>query len=158
MRKWFLVLALLGLSTQARAGTYVLQCALAQGCVAIDGTTQPLGTYLQKIRWDGASPYHPAGMNVVLYTNQTIYIPITPAVTTLPVMALFNRFTTAEFNGLMANAAAAGIIAKINAYGANALIYNADPIILGYMAQAVSAGLITSARATQILDFAIASP
>lgn len=78
---------------------------------------------------------------------------------TVPVWDFFNRFTTAEFVALQGNAAAAAIIARLNAYGARGGgIVVTDPTITGYMAQAVGAGLITAPRSAQILNLAVSSP
>jgi hypothetical protein len=155
MRLIILLIALL-LPATADAATYVLVCATS--CVASDGTTQPAGTALGRVVWDGAATFHPTGMNVVADTGQALYTPTPPIVTTVPVFQFFARFTAAEFNALMANSTAAGIIARLNAYGANAPINVVDPIITGYMAQAVTAGLITQTRSTQILNLAVSSP
>jgi hypothetical protein len=74
------------------------------------------------------------------------------------VSAFFDRFTTAELAALVANTTALAIIVKMLAYGANRLLDTTDPVITGYMAQAVAAGLITSARSAQILNLAVNSP
>lgn len=141
----------------ANAATYALECTAS--CTAGDGTTQPAGTILGLVIWDGHSTWTPpSGLEAVLYTGQTVYVPTQPTPTTIPVFAFFGRFTSAEFNGLMANSTAAGIIAKMVAYGVQQPINVTDPIIAGYMAQAVSAGLLTSARSAQILNLAVSSP
>lgn len=109
MHRWFFLLVL-GLSASAHAGTYVLQCTAP--CVASDSTSQPAGTYLQKIEWDGVTPYNPPGFAVLPYTNQTIYQPIdrtdaTPATSSGPVINL-----TASTYGTFANATAMSVMAN----------------------------------------------
>lgn len=140
----------------ARAAIYALTCATS--CVVSDGSTQPSGTVVGLTIWDGASNYQPAGLNVVAYTGQALYTPTPLARTTIPVFNFFQRFTSTEFAALMANTTAAGIVAQLNAYGASQPINVTDPTIIGYMAQAVAAGLITSARSTQILNLSVSSP
>lgn len=128
--------------------------------LAPDGTTQPVGTVAQLVLWDGVTPFTPpAGFNLVPFTNQTVYVPTHPSPTLINVFDFLSRFTTAEFNGLMGNATAAGIIARFNAYGQKGGgILVTDPIITGYMAQAVTAGLLTQGRSTQILNLSVSSP
>jgi len=62
---------------------FALICALAAGCIASDGTTQPTGTVMQApIVWDGVSTFAPAGISVVPYTGQVPYAPTPAAPTT----------------------------------------------------------------------------
>jgi hypothetical protein len=159
MRKFLLVAAsVFGLATPARADTYVLQCALAQGCVAADGTTQPVGTYFSPtISYDGIATYHPAGMNVVLYASQTLYVPTAPAPAALTGAQLWARFTTAEQNAIMAYTSC-GYCGTIITVATSPYVSSADPTIQGYFTTLVSNGLLTPARRTQILNFGVASP
>ena len=157
MRKLLLGLALLALAIPAKAAPYVLQCALAQGCVAADGTTQPQGTYLAQISWDGVSTYQPAGLNVVAYTGQTIYVPAAPVPSALPGWQVWARFTAAEQAAVMAYTAC-GYCGTIITVATNPYVSAADPTIQGYFATLVSKSLLTSARATQILNFGVSSP
>jgi hypothetical protein len=62
---------------------YVL--LLASPTVMSDGTTQPTGTPVGRVQWDGVTPYHPAGYTVVPDTGQVCYI---PAVVPLPSSSL----------------------------------------------------------------------
>jgi hypothetical protein len=128
--------------------------------LAPDGTTQPIGTVSALALWDGVTPYTPpAGFQMVLYTNQHVYVPVQPAPTIIDVFDFFARFTTAEFNALCANATANAIIHRMTAYGQKGGGINVtDPIITGYMGQAVAANLLTSARSTQILNLSVSSP
>lgn len=79
--------------------------------MAADGTMQPLGTFLQKIEWDGSSPYAPRGFSVVPYTGQVIYLPKAPP-TTPPSPVLIDAYwqpgDTDDTASLM-RAAAAGV-------------------------------------------------
>ena len=136
---------------------YVLQCNLAQGCVAADGTTQPNGTYMELISWDGVSPYHPAGMNVVPYTGQTIYVPAAPAPTVLPGWQVWSRFTAQEQIALLSYSSGIYVATAISLASSPALS-NQDPVIIADFATLVTNGLLTPARSTQILNFAVSSP
>jgi hypothetical protein len=73
-------------------------------------------------------------------------------------VAFFNRFTLAELAGIMGNSTGAAIVVKILAKGSGWAIDIADPELVLYMGQAVTAGLLTSARSTQILNLTLASP
>jgi len=86
--RWLFLLLALGWIGPAHAGTYVLQCTTP--CRASDGTTRPIGTFLQKVEWDGVRPYAPPGFNVVPYTNQTVYQPAAPAQQSQQ-LVLYNR-------------------------------------------------------------------
>jgi hypothetical protein len=100
---------------------FALICALALGCTASDGTTQPTGTVMAApIVWDGVSAYSPAGMSVVPYTGQTPYAPapLAPTVAQLAATLLAGGITitstsTPALNGTYAIDAAAQ--ANINA-------------------------------------------
>lgn len=74
-----LISLLIATAAQAQTPqTYALQCTAS--CVASDGTTQPAGTTLNLVQWDGVSAWSPpAGMTAVLYAGQAIYQPA-PAV------------------------------------------------------------------------------
>ena len=77
MRALILIVALLA-AVPAQAATYAIVCAAP--CVASDGTTQPAGTALAAIAYDGRAPYTPPpNTAVVPYAGQTIYVPATPA-------------------------------------------------------------------------------
>lgn len=112
--------------------------------------------------------YSTTGITIVASSNAAALVTfnamsptdaIAAVTSTIPVWDFFNRFTQAEFNALEANAVAAGIIAKMNAWGQKGGgITVTDPTITGYMAQAVSAGLITAPRSAQILNLNVSSP
>lgn len=159
MRKFFLSAAfIIALVSPTHAGTYVLQCALALGCIASDGTTQPVGTYFSPtISYDGIATYHPPGMNVVLYTSQTLYVPVAPAPAALTGAQLWARFTTAEQNAIMAFGSCS-YCATIITVATSPYVSSADPTIQGYFTTLVSGGLLTPARGTQILNFGVISP
>ena len=60
----------------ARADVYLLMCA-QPGCTASDGTTQPAGTALNRILWDGKTPFAaPPGELVVPDDGRPIYTPV----------------------------------------------------------------------------------
>jgi hypothetical protein len=65
------------------------------------------------------------------------------------------RFTAAELAALASNATAAHIAFKL---AAPVVISATDPIVIGWMTQAVKAGLLTQARATRIMTFSEISP
>jgi hypothetical protein len=69
-------------------GNYVL--LLAAPTVMSDGTTQPAGTPVERITWDGVSPYYPAGYTVVPDTGQVCYSPV---VAPSPLMPLSQYMT-----------------------------------------------------------------
>lgn len=66
-----LLAAFMCMATPAYADVYVLRCLTP--CTAGDGTTQPPGTYLRLIEYDGVSPYNPPGFTVIKYANQPVY-------------------------------------------------------------------------------------
>lgn len=67
-------------------GKYVL--LLAAPTVMSDGTTQPIGTPVERISWDGVTPYQPAGYTVVPDTGQVCYIPVVTPPPPSPLMPL----------------------------------------------------------------------
>ena len=61
-------------ATAAHADTYVLHCT--GPCTAMDGTTQPAGTFIRTFAWDGVTPYTPPpNTEAIPYTGQTLYAP-----------------------------------------------------------------------------------
>ena len=72
--------------------------------------------------------------------------------------AFFNRFTPAELAGIMGNTTGAAVVVQILAKGSAQALNVTDPEIVVYMAEAVTAGLLTAGRSTQILNLAVASP
>lgn len=155
--------ALLLLATApARAATYLLVCGPAS-CHAADGTTQPAGTALGRIVWDGHAPYAaPAGEQVVPDDARAVYQPARRrgASTIITASAFLARFSPAEQAAVQQAAAAqpatigvgltTGLAAgTINLTGCAAAC--ADPKLRPWMDSLVAAGAITAARETEIL-------
>lgn len=151
---------LLVLALPARAATYVLVCG-PSSCTAPGGTTQPAGTALGRILWDGTTPYAPPpGERAVPDTGQAVYQPPAPHPATITSLAFFNRFTAAEQAAVQRAAASApttlgvglthGLIAgTINLAGCPSACR--DPTIKAWMDGLVAAAAITAARETAIL-------
>lgn len=132
--------------------TWIL--TLAAPMVMPDGTTQPAGTAVERIVWDGKTPYTPAaGLALVADTGQTVFVPAPPVPTTIASLAYIQRFTSAEQTALMA---ADPLWAVLTAAAGTIDVTNA--LLLTEMAAAVTAGLLTQARSTQILNLAVSSP
>ena len=72
--------------------------------------------------------------------------------------AFFNRFTPAELAGIMGNTTGAAVVVQILAKGSGMPLNISDPELVAYMGKAVTAGLLTAERSTQILNLAVASP
>ena len=144
----------------ARAATYVLVCGPAP-CTAPDGTTQPAGTALGRILWDGHAAYTPpAGEQVVPDTGQAIYQPPPPHPTTITSAAFLARFTTTEQAAVQSAAAAAPgtigvgltigmVTGTVDLAGCPSACQNAT--LKTWMDGLVSAGAITATRETAIL-------
>lgn len=129
-------------------------------CVASDGTTQPVGTVLQKVWWDPATPWKlPANTQVVPDTGQAVYTPPPPPITVIASEDFFSRFTAAEQQAIMT---AAQTNWQVNLWLARATAAGTmdvtSPSVTAGMAQLVSAGLITSSRSSQIVDLKQTSP
>ena len=151
---------LLLLALPAHAATYVLVCG-PSACKAPDGTTQPAGTVLGRILWDGHAAYTPpSGEQVVPNAGQLPYQPVVPHPTTITSAAFLARFTTAEQAAVQSAAAAApgtigvgltiGMVqGTVNLAGCPGACVNAQ--LKAWMDGLVSAGAITSARETAIL-------
>lgn len=144
----------------ARAATYVLVCGPAP-CTAPDGTTQPAGTALGRILWDGHAAYTPpAGEQVVPDTGQAIYQPPPPHPTTITSAAFLARFTTTEQAAVQSAAAAAPgtigvgltigmVTGTVDLAGCPSACQNT--VLKTWMDGLVAAGAITAARETAIL-------
>lgn len=144
----------------AHAATYALVCG-PSSCTASDGSTQPAGTALATIIWDGKTPYTPpAGEQAVPYTGQPLYQAAVPHPTTITSLAFFNRFTAAEQAAVQQAAAAApatlgvglthGLVAgTVNLAGCPSACQ--DTTLKAWMDGLVTAGAITSARESAIL-------
>ena len=118
------------------------------------------------VDWDGVAPWTPpGGMTLVNYTgsascgvgyawNGTDPVPPASATpTVIPSLQFIRRMTAAEQTALMAaNPAWGAMVAAAN------VINVTDPVVVGYLQTAVSDGAITQARATQVLNLAVASP
>lgn len=92
------------------------------------------------------------------YQNQTTPItPTTPGIIS-PVVTIDSyhfilRFTTAEQNALMVSNPSWGIL-----IAAIKVVDVADPTLISYLQTAVTDGILTQARVTQILNLSIPSP
>lgn len=142
-------------SAQAATPTWVLVCSGAP-CIAQDGTAQPIGTVVARITYDGHSTYTPPPNTALAAdTGQIVYAPAFVAPASIPGYVFAQRFTDAERAAIMGNTTAAGKWLWIVASPA---ISNTDPIIVGDMTAAVTAGLLTAPRATTIMNFGTSSP
>ena len=83
--------------------------------------------------------------------------PSAPATTQLPGWVVWGRFTQAEQAALLAYQSGVYVATAISLATSPALS-NQDPAIIADFATLVSNGLLTSARSTQILNFAVSSP
>ena len=140
--------------------SFALICALAAGCAASDGTTQPTGTVMSApIAWDGVSAYAPAGMTVVPYAGQVPYAPAPPAAATLTPLALIARLTPAEQTAIItASQNNAQIMLFMLMLSSTPSVDVNDPRTTSGIALMVSLGLLTQDRATKVLNLAVASP
>jgi hypothetical protein len=151
MRTLFATLALgLLLGGVAHAGNYVVVCTAP--CVADDGTTQPAGTVLNRITWDGHAPLGlPAGLAVQPDTGQARYDPTKPN-TVISASDFIARFTIPE---QVAIATAAQTNASIGVWqtklAAATTVDLTDPAVKAALDELVTAGLLTQARETAIL-------
>jgi hypothetical protein len=145
-----IALALLALASTANAGTYVVVCTAP--CTAPDGTTQPAGTAVNRIVAD--PDFNPGdGLSLVADDGRPIYAPTTIAPTTIDALSFIRRFTSAERLALMSADPVWGVM--IAAAG-QIDVTNAE--LISDIQAAVTAGGLTQARATQILDLTRASP
>jgi hypothetical protein len=143
MRK--LILALSLITTPALAGNYVVTCTIP--CIVSDGTTQPAGTVLNRIVAD--STFRPgAGLSIVPDTGQAVYALSVPALTVIPTAQYVARFTASEQSAIIAAPAGLELWLTLLAYPSVDLT---NPQVTAGVAALVSAGLLTSTRATQIL-------
>lgn len=68
---------LAGSAADAAASNWAVVCTAT--CVALDGTTQPSGTTIEEISWDGVSPWTPPpNTHAVPFTGQSVYQPPAP--------------------------------------------------------------------------------
>ena len=155
MNKLGLLLALLAAPAQAAApSSWAVVCTAS--CTAPDGTTQPAGTVLGKIWWDGAAAYPPcsaATTACVADTGQAVYAPPAPPPTTIGALAFLRRFSAAERAACLAANPAWGM--QIAAAGT---IDVTDPTLIADLAAAVAAGALTQARVMQVLNLNVTSP
>ena len=159
VRAALLALALLA-PFSAHAATYALVCGPST-CTASDGTTQPAGTALATIIWDGHTTYTPpAGEQAVPFAGQPIYQPVVPHPTTITSAAFLARFTPTEQAAVQAAAAAAPgtlgvgltvgmVTGTINLAGCPTACQNVQ--LKTWMDGLVTANAITAARETAIL-------
>ena len=141
----------------ARAATYALVCG-PSACTAPDGTTQPPGTAMATIIWDGHTAYTaPAGEQAVPFTGQPIYQPHPTTITSAQFLA---RFTSAEQAAVEGAAAAAPgtigvgltvgmVTGTVNLAGCPTACQNVQ--LKAWMDGLVTAGAITAAREVAIL-------
>ena len=147
----FIIAALtLLISAPAFAGNYVVTCTAP--CVAPGGSTQPAGTVINRILADPTFSPGP-GLSLKPDTGQAVYAPPPPPVTTISALAFIGRFTAAEQSALMSANPMWGL--QIAAAGT---VDVTDPRVIAGLDAAVKAGAITQARATQVLNLAVASP
>jgi hypothetical protein len=154
-----LTAALILLPIAAHADRYAQVCAAP--CVASDGTTQAAGTTIGIVMWDGVTPFPQAGgVSLVPFSGQVPYGP-TVVGTTLTRAALLARFTTAE-KAAIATAAGtidsdAWVILHIHLNLTTTLDLSTSQMQQDF-ATLVTDGLLTQARATQIMNLGMTSP
>jgi|GEM_PF-5715900 hypothetical protein len=126
-----------------------------------DGSTQPAGTPVQRILWDGESAWTPpAGLNVVEDTGQALYAaPPPPPSAVLSTAAFLARLTLDE-QGALWQAALASVInvgalptigVGLQAGLAAGQIDLTTVDTATWIAALVTAGVLTAARAATIL-------
>lgn len=153
-----LIVGLVLLPIAAHAGTYAQVCTAP--CVARDGTTQAAGTTIGIVLWDGVADFPQAsGVSLVPFTGQVPYAPALVG-TTLTKAALIARFTTAEATAIRTaagtvNSDAWGVLVRFNG---STMLDLSTPQMQSDFALLVADGLLTQARATQIMNLAVASP
>jgi len=150
------VVAFSMLTAPAFAGSYVVQCSTP--CTASDGTTQPAGTAVNRILADPGFDPGP-GLALAPDTGQSVYAPPAPVPTSLTASAFIARFTPAEQNA-MATAAQTNpqILLLLIRLSAAQSINASDPTVIGGVNAMAAAGLLTQARAAQVLNYSKASP
>jgi hypothetical protein len=152
MRPLYLLAALpLLLTTPALAqSSFVVVCTAP--CIAGDGTTQPIGTVLNRIL--AAPGFNPGpGLALAPDTGQGLYAQAPTVPTSLPSLVFLQRLTTAELTAIGTGSPGIGLIIV-----AEGTVSNTSPVLLAQFANAVSQGWVTPARAAQILNFAVSSP
>jgi hypothetical protein len=156
MLKYFAALGLLlgGAALAAQPSSWAVVCTAA--CQAPDGTTQPAGTTVQKIWWNGVSVWPaPPNSRVTPDTGQAVYVAPTAPVTALPVAQYVARFTQAEQVAAASNPQTLTLWLLLLA---NPAVDSTDIRVQAGAAALVSAGVVTQARATQILNSGNSSP
>lgn len=151
MRRILLLTSLLLIA--AAPARYLLVCGPAS-CIAPDGTTQPAGTALNRVLWDGATRFAmPAGEQAVPDDGRTVYQPPAPRPTTITAIAFLDRFTPAEQAAVQQAAAAAPATLGVGlTTGLAAGTINLTSVAMkAWMDGLVAAGAITAARETAIL-------
>lgn len=153
-----LIAALLLLATPAVAASpsnWAIVCTAT--CTAPDGTSQPAGTMIGKIWWDGVTAWTPPpNTNAVAFTGQTLYAAASN-VTVISGAQLWQRFTPAEQAALLAYSSGTFAATAIS-LATSVAISSQDPVIIADFATMVADNIITSARSTKILNFNQSSP
>lgn len=122
--------------------------------LAPDGTTQPAGTVVNRIIADPGFNPGP-GMELVADTGQVMYQPQWPVGTISPTALFIARFSSAEQAAVVGNTATLALWLTLLAYQE---IDVSDARVVAGMAALAAAGVVTSARATQILNLGVSSP
>lgn len=141
----------------AAPGSQVIVCIAS--CVASDGTTQPIGTVLNRVMagsgytpTDGAG--NPSTVQLAPDTGQALYG--APPSTRITASQFFARFTTAETAAIWSAAAPLSlytqqVVPGLVQWMSSQTIDLTSPALKAWMDTLVTAGAITSARETQIL-------
>jgi hypothetical protein len=98
MTRTFILLACLLAPLGARADIYAETCAdtvTDPRCVG-----QAVGTTIERVPWDGATPFAPPGIILVPYTNQTVVIPAYVPGPTMTFAVFYARLTPTQRKGL----------------------------------------------------------
>ena len=120
----------------------------------LSGTVYPAGARVNAIIYDGVAPYTPeAGLVLTNDGGGQIHQPPQPPRTTIAAYDFINRLTPAEQGAIMGARPMWGV--QIAALG---MVDVTNPTLLADFAAAVAGGLLTQARATQILNLSVPSP
>ena len=119
-----------------------------------NGVVYPAGARVNAIVYDGVAPYTPdADLVLADDGGGPIHQPPQPPRTTIPAFDFIDRLTSPEQAGFMAAKPMWGV--QIAALGT---VDVTNPTLIADVNAAVAGGLLTQARATQIMNLAVASP
>lgn len=153
-----LIAAVLLVATPALADRYAIVCTAS--CVAPDGTTQSSGAVLGIVLWDGVSQWQPPPNTLAVpFAGQKPYVPAPSVATTVGSYDFINRFSAAEQQAIQTAAQSNWQLqiwmTQLAAVGS---VDVTTAKIQSGVAALVAAGLVTQARAAQVMNLAVSSP